>query len=207
MTLDLGPPPAGSERGDPRPSREAPAPADAGVLGVRILLASLAVLFAASIAGYLVVRLKAEAWPPPGMPRLPSGLGFATLVIFFCSVSIQIALVSIRRGQLSETKVWLALTFFLALVFLGVQWVNWSALISRAVTVKSNLYAFTFYMLTGLHAAHVIGGLIPLGIVLARALRGGYGSGHHPGVRYMAMYWHFLGVVWLVLYGILGVFA
>lgn len=207
MSVDLPPDPPSGEIGDSRASRKEPSPPGTGKMGMWVLLASLAVLFVASIVGFLVVRLRAEAWPPPGMPRLPGGLWFATLVIVCCSVAIHLALVSIRRGQITETKVWLAATFALGILFLAVQGINWYGLIQRAVTAKTNLYAFTFFMLTGLHAAHVVGGLIPLGVVVAKAVRERYGSGNHPGILYMAMYWHFLDVVWIVLLAVLILFA
>jgi heme/copper-type cytochrome/quinol oxidase subunit 3 len=62
-------------------------------------------------------------------------------------------------------------------------------------------------MLTGLHAAHVVGGIALLAIVAARSFRGRYGSGHHPGITYAAMYVHFLDGIWLVLFAVLVVFA
>ena len=74
--------------GDPRRVREGTIPG-AGVLGMWVFLATLTVLFLAAIVGYLVVRLKATAWPPPGMPRLPAGLWLATVVLFAGSVTIQ----------------------------------------------------------------------------------------------------------------------
>jgi cytochrome c oxidase subunit 3 len=196
-----------SETGDPRSAREGTIPG-AGVLGMWILLAALGVLFAASIAGYLVVRLRAPEWPPPGMPRLPRGLWITTLVIVACSVTIGRAVASIRLGRTGNTARWLQTTLGLGLVFLAAQAINWWALVTAHVTAQTkNLYAFTFYMLTGLHAAHVIGGLILLGVVIVRARRGRYGSDHHDGVTYAAMYWHFLDVVWVVLFGVLLIFA
>ena len=58
----------------------------------------------------------------------------------------------------------------------------------------------SFYVLTGIHAAHIVGGLIPLIIVATRATTGRYTPAYYPGVRYTAMYWHFLDVVWLTLF-------
>jgi cytochrome c oxidase subunit 3 len=75
------------------------------------------------------------------------------------------------------------------------------------VTAASNLYAFTFFILTGLHAAHVVGGVGLLAVVLARSLRGRYGSGRYDGVTYAAMYWHFLDAIWLLLFAVLVLFA
>ena len=192
--------------GDPRRVREGAIPG-AGVLGMWVFLATLTVLFIASIVGYLVVRLRATDWPPPGMPRLPAGLWLATLVLLAGSVTIHRALRSIRLGDRAALIRWLQATLALAVVFLSVQSWNWWGLIRLHLTAASNLYAFTFFMLTGLHAAHVIGGIALLAIVLVRSLRGRYGSDRHGGVTYAAMYWHFLDAIWLVLFAVMVVFA
>jgi heme/copper-type cytochrome/quinol oxidase subunit 3 len=192
--------------GDPRQVREGAIPG-AGVLGMWIFLATLTVLFLASIVGYLVVRLKATDWPPPGMPRLPAGLWLATLVLIAGSVTIHLALRAIRSDERAASTRWLGMTTTLALTFLAIQSWNWWGLIRLHMTAASNLYAFTFFMLTGLHAAHVIGGVALLAIVLSRSLRGRYGSSYYGGVTYAAMYWHFLDAIWLVLFAVMVVFA
>jgi cytochrome c oxidase subunit 3 len=192
--------------GDPRRVREAAVPG-AGVLGMWIFLATLAVLFVAAIVGYLIVRLKAPEWPPPGMPRLPAGLWLATAVLVAGSVTIHRAQKAIRLGERTVSTRWLSATLALGVAFLAVQSWNWWGLIRLRLTAATNLYAFTFFMLTGLHAAHVVGGIVLLAVVLARSLRGRYGSGHHPGITYAAMYWHFLDAIWLVLFAVLAVFA
>ena len=196
-----------SESGDPRSAREGTIPG-AGILGMRIFLAALGMLFAASIVGYLFVRVRAQAWPPPGMPRLPHGLWLATAVIVACSAAVAQARRAIRLGETTRATRWLQATLALGAVFLVVQGVNWWGLVTARMTATTkNLYAFTFYMLTGLHAAHVLGGMALLIVVEARARRGRYGSGHHDGITYAAMYWHFLDAVWLVLFAVLTVFA
>lgn len=193
--------------GDTRSRREGPTVPGAGLLGMRIFIASLSMLFAASVFGYLVVRLRATEWPPPGMPRLPSGLWLSTAVLVTCSLTIHRALKAIRLGETSASTRWIWSTFALGTAFLAIQGVNWAGLLARNAVVGKNLYAFTFFMLTGLHAAHVVGGLIALGIVGAKSALGRYGSGWHPGVRYAAMYWHFLDGVWVVLFGVLLAFG
>lgn len=184
--------------GDPRTGREGTIPG-AGVLGMGIFLATLAVLFIAAIVGYLVVRLRATDWPPPGMPRLPSGLWLATLVLLAASATIHRARHAIRAGALRTCKRWLAATLGLTVTFLCVQSWNWWGLIRLHMTAASNLYAFTFFMLTGLHAAHVIGGIVLLAIVLART--------RSSGVTYAAMYVHFLDAIWVLLFAVMVVFA
>ena len=192
--------------GDQRKAREGIVPG-AGVLGMWVFLATLTVLFLAAIVGYLVVRLKATDWPPKGMPRLPAGLTLATGLLVAASVAIHRAARTIRSGKRARCTRWLAATLVLGSAFLAVQCWNWWGLIRLHLTAASNLYAFTFFMLTGLHAAHVIGGIALLAVVYARSRGGRYGSGDHPGVTYAAMYWHFLDAVWLVLYAVMVVFA
>jgi cytochrome c oxidase subunit 3 len=173
-----------------------------------IFLAALTVLFVASIVGYLIVRLKAEAWPPPGMPRLPSGLWLATGLLLAGSVTVHLALTRIRLGQRTAAVRYLGATLALAVLFLVTQTWNWWGLVAAKMTATTkNLYAFTFFMLTGLHAAHVVGGVILLAVVTTKAARGRYGSGRHGGITYAAMYWHFLDAIWIVLFGVLLVFG
>jgi cytochrome c oxidase subunit 3 len=168
-----------------------------------VFLLSLSVLFLASIIGYLVVRSRAAEWPPPGSPKLPAGLWVSTVIILVSSGTIQSALRSVRRNRLGALIGFMLMTLLLAVVFLVSQAVNWAWLMGIQATTQAELYLFTFYLLTGLHAAHVIGGVVLLSVVTAKAFRGRYSPRHHPGVRYAAMYWHFLDGVWLVMFVLL----
>ncbi len=185
--------------------RSAPAPVATGLLGMKLLIAALSMLFAASIFGYLVIRARAPVWPPVGMPRLPSSLWISTLIIVISSVTMQAAARAARIGRQRALRWGMALTTLLGVAFLLSQTLNWFALVAANLTAKTNLYGFTFYLLTGLHAAHVVGGLVPLAVVTARAFRGRYSAAAHAGVAYTAVYWHFLSAVWLVLFAILMV--
>lgn len=187
----------------PDPLRSQPAPLATGKLGMRLLLAALGMLFAASITGYLVTRSNAPQWPPPGVPALPATLWVSTLLIVASSATVAWALAGIRRDRPATLRLALLLTVLLGVAFLISQSFNWFALVAANFTPKVNLFGFLFYLLTVLHAAHVVGGLIPLAVVTSRAWRGGYSAGFHPGVTYCAMYWHFLDVVWLVLFAVL----
>ena len=207
----LDPPPAASPVGmteGPRrssrllSSKTAPLPG-AAPLGLALFLASLAVLFTASLVGYAAVRLRAEQWPPPGMPALPPGLWVSTTLLLISSVTMHAALRGVRRGDARALRVGLVATTALGVLFLVSQVVSWWALVSLRVTAGANLYAFTFYLLTALHGAHLLAGLVPLGVTTRRAFAGRYGQGDHQGVVLIAMYWHFLDGVWLVLFSVL----
>jgi cytochrome c oxidase subunit 3 len=187
--------------GDPRHGRDGTIPG-AGVLGMGIFLATLGVLFVAAVVGTLLVRFHAERWRPQGLAGATPGLAGATLVLLAASTAVQGALRRIRAGDAAGCARRLTATLGLGVAFVLVQAWNWRALWSAHVTASSSLYGFTFYLLTGLHAAHVAGGITLLAIVLARARRGRYGAGEHAGVTYAAMYWHFLDAVWLMLFAV-----
>lgn len=174
-----------------------------GAMGMKILLVSLSVLFAASMIGYGVVRSRNPHWVAPGTPAMPPGLWGSTALLLASSATVEAALRGVRRGRYREFRTMILLTALLGAAFLAAQGMNWAAMVNRQLVPTVNLYAWTYYVLTGLHAAHVVGGLIPLSVVTRRAFRGAYTREHHPGVQYCAMYWHFLDAVWLVLFTVM----
>lgn len=175
----------------------------AGVLGMRLFLVSLGVLFVTSLVGYIVIRSRADQWPPPGMPTMPIGFWVSTAIIILSTVTIRLALKACRAGQSEKLKRWLNASYFLGLSFLALQWWNWTLLYKANMTADGSLYGYTFYMLTGLHALHVIGGLFPMGWLAFRAYRKDPCSELRTGLLYCRMYWDFLGGVWLVLFIVL----
>jgi cytochrome c oxidase subunit 3 len=185
---------------DVRASDQAQPSTDAGTLGMRLFLLTLAILFTASLVGYLVVRARAESWPPPGMPKLPAGLWVSTIILLVSSGTMHVALVSARRGRQAWLITGMLTTTLLAGCFLVSQGANWMWLVAIHATVGTGLYMFTFYVLTGLHGLHIVGGIILLSVVTSKAFAGQYSADYYPGVRYSAMYWHFLDAVWLVMF-------
>jgi cytochrome c oxidase subunit 3 len=177
----------------------------AGTIGMAILLVSLSMLFLASMVALVVVRAQSSQWPPAGFPRVPNSLWLSTVVIVVTSVTVHLAFSAVRRDDEPRLRLYLLVTFILGVLVLVLQAVNWAEfyVAIRAVTRLEGAYLGMFFVLTGLHAAHVVGGLIPLGIVLARAKRGRYSRNFHPGVRYVTAYWHFLDVIWLLLFAVI----
>lgn len=204
---ETSPPPGGTALAAPPAPSAPPAPPAAsrlGRLGMTLFLVALGVLFAASMVGYLVVRLRAATWPPEGSPRLPAGMWVSTTILLLSSLTMHLALARARRGHAAALRNWLLTTACLGAAFLASQLLNWSHLIAgHHLRAQANLYAFTFYMLTGLHGAHVVGGLIPLGLTATRANQGRYTPESHEGIVHMSMYWHFLDAVWLVMFVVL----
>jgi len=179
-------------------------PADAGTMGMMVLIAALSMFFAAGVVAYLVVRQTHQPWPPQGFPALPATLWLSTLDIVFSSITIQGAVSAARRGDTVGIRRNLAATLVLGVGFLGLQSYAWYKIWTQVVATRalSSTYLKMFYTMTGLHAAHVVGGLVPLVIVTVAAFQGMYGRKKNAAVRYTAMYWHFLDVVWCVVFAV-----
>ena len=179
-----------------------------GKTGMWLLLAALGMLFLSSLTGFFFVRGTSEIWPPEGTPHLPAGLWVSTFVILISSVTMQFAVAGVRQGRLQHLKNGLAATFALGLIFLIAQIMNWTSLVGQGLAPQTqNIFGFLFYLLTALHALHVIGGLIPLAITFSKALKAEYSAAYNHPVEFMAMYWHFLGVVWYVMFAVIFVFG
>jgi cytochrome c oxidase subunit 3 len=173
-------------------------------LGLVVLFVSMTVLFGASLVAYLITRAQNPVWRTPEMPRLPLGLLLSTVILVALSVFMHRAERAARANRHEGLLRELQLAFVSGAAFLVCQSANWKTMIPALHGADPFArYAFTFYWLTALHAAHVVGGFIPLGIVLARARRRHYSSSRYEGVRLCKQYWDYLGVVWLVLLGTL----
>ena len=166
-------------------------------LGVIVLFCSMTVLFIATIIGFWFTRLTSPHYRAPGLPDMPSGLLLSTALIGLTSFCIWQAQLAVKRNLLEALRRWLLAACTVASLFLLTQTANWFAM--RPPSNENSLYIATFFLLTGVHALHVLGGFVPLGFVVHHAWRRDYSSSNHEGLSLCAQYWHFLGGVWLVL--------
>lgn len=171
-----------------------------GTLGVKLFLASLAFLFAGTLVLYLVTLVPAERPEQPVLPVVGLGLAISTLVMLGSSFTYWLALRAIRADDRNAFRRMMTWTFVLGTAFLAAQSFNWWQMIDAGLPFDStNRHSALFVALTVLHALHVVGGVIPLGVVTGKARRGDYTSTHHEGVVNVALYWHFLDVVWVIM--------
>lgn len=189
-----------SKQQSPGPSFYDQQQSSAGGCGMVVLLFALGMLFAASLLFFIVLRLRAQNWPPPGVPQLPALFWLSTGLLIASSITIQGALTAARGDRRRNVGPYLVATFILGLLFLGNQVLCWLPLINASVTQQTNLFMLAFLMLAVLHALHVIGGLIPMGVEISAAVAGRYGADSFAPVRHLATYWHFLDVVWLTIF-------
>ncbi|MAZ04804.1 cytochrome c oxidase subunit 3 [Marinobacter sp. SS8-8] len=143
-----------------------------------------------------------EAYPPPEAIIGPWGLPLMnTILLVTSSFTITIAHHALKAGNRSKTKLWLAATITLAIIFVFVQGYEYiHAYQDLNLTLKSGIYGSTFFMLTGFHGAHVILGSLMLIIMLIRITKGHFTADNHFGFEAAAWYWHFVDVVWLGLF-------
>ncbi|HEX6702326.1 MAG TPA: cytochrome c oxidase subunit 3 [Gaiellaceae bacterium] len=171
---------------------------DASVLGMFLFIASEVMLFGAFFTAYFFVRVTAGTpWPTPPfhLPVFVAGVNTAILVT--SSFTVHWALQSIKRDNHAGLKAGLTLTFLMGLTFLLTQVLEYSRI---GFAPKDGAFPTIFYCLTGLHGAHVFVGLTLLAFATTRAFRGHYSAAHHHGVEIPGIYWHFVDVMWIVVY-------
>jgi cytochrome c oxidase subunit III len=170
-------------------------------IGMSIFLGSWAMMFAALFFTYGGVRTRADVWPPLEYPELPLGLpSLNTLVVACSSALLVLAIRALRAGRTRLVAPAILGAAALGVVFLLSQIAVWRAMSAAGLTQSSSTYGSVFFGLTWVHAAHVLVGLVALFVVGIRSLFGAYTPARHLTIRLWAMYWHFVGIVWAVLF-------
>jgi cytochrome c oxidase subunit III len=171
------------------------------VLGMFLFIASEIMLFGSFFTVYFFDRVVNHAfggqWPPPGFHRPAFVAGVNTFILITSSMSMHWADTSIKRGNRAGLQAGLALTFLLGLAFLVIQGIEYHRL---GFATGDTSFAATFFGLTGLHGCHVFVGLTILLVMTIRAFRGHFSPEHHHGVEIGGIYWHFVDVMWIVVY-------
>ena len=170
------------------------------VLGMFLFIASEAMLFGSFFTAYFFVRVvnpSAEPWPPEPFHLPVFVAGVNTAILLTSSFTMHWALQSIKRGNRAGMKAGLVLTFAMGLAFLLTQMIEYAHV---GFNTGDHAFASVFFGLTGLHGAHVFVGLTLLGMATVRAFRGHFTAEHHHGVELPGIYWHFVDIMWIVVY-------
>jgi cytochrome c oxidase subunit 3 len=171
---------------------------DARTLGMFLFIASEVMLFGSFFTAYFFVRVSAGTpWPTPPYELPVFVAGVNTVILVSSSFTMHWALQSIKRGNRSGLQAGLTLTFLLGLTFLLTQIGEYSRV---GFAPYTDAFGTIFYCLTGLHGAHVFVGLTLLLAATIRSYRGHYTSDAHWGVEIPGIYWHFVDVMWIVVY-------
>ena len=180
------------------------------VLGMLLFITSEVMFFAGLFAAYFNVRANAAQWPPIN-PESGEAfriaifplVGPATVLLILSSFSCQFAVWAIRRNDRTAFLRNIAVTFGIGILFLIMQGIDYAELGREGLTLSSGTYGTTYFTLTGFHGAHVFAGVIMLGVVLYRGMAGQFSARHHDAVEAASLYWHFVDVVWILLFSLL----
>jgi heme/copper-type cytochrome/quinol oxidase subunit 3 len=185
------------------PAYETPTSRRATAIGMWLFLASLTMLFVSGIVLYFLLRIKVFGAGVTSRIHLPIALWFSTIVLLSGSYTIHKALSDVRRERLPQFRTHIITTLVLAVVFLAIQFPSlWVILQEHRVALAHQgirLYGLVFCLIL-LHALHVVGGIVALWVVAARAMRDRYDHENFSGVKYAAAYWHFLDIIWIVMF-------
>jgi cytochrome c oxidase subunit III len=174
---------------------------DRQTLGILLFIVSEVMLFGAFFASYFFIRVVANEGPwPPDPFELPVAVAFMnTLILVSSSFTVHWALESIKRGNRRGLAMGMAMTWLLGATFLFIQLNEY---VHIGFSAREGAFGSIFYGLTGLHGAHVFVGLCLLSIVNIRVWRGHFGPAakDHLGVEVPGIYWHFVDVMWIIVF-------
>jgi cytochrome c oxidase subunit 3 len=169
-------------------------------IGVILFLVTEVMLFAGLLTAFLVLKGRAPAWPPPGQPRLPVAATAVNTVVLLLSGAAMLRAVAQSRRIGGKTAAWLAAAAGLGLAFLVGQGIEWVRLLGYGFTTGSGVYGSTFYVVVGIHAAHVLVAVLALAVIWALSLVGQITPAHREPVVIVAFFWLFVVLVWPILY-------
>ena len=177
---------------------------DTRKLGMWIFLASEIMFFTGLIGSYIVLRFaNIHSWPVPSTVLNIPLTAVNTFILICSSATLVLGLASVQRGYKEGLQVGLFLTVLLGSIFLSIQVHEYKGLIHDGFTISSSIFGSCFFTLTGFHGAHVLAGVIWLTVVLIRSLLGYFSPEEYAGVEIVGLYWHFVDLVWIILFTIL----
>jgi cytochrome c oxidase subunit 3 len=171
-------------------------------VGTIVWLSSELMFFAALFAMYFTIRSVSgpEVWAEGSeLLNLPYSATF-TIILVASSATCQLGVFAAERGDVYGLRRWYALTLVMGAVFVGGQAYEYTQLVHEGLTIASSGYGSVFYLTTGFHGLHVIGGLFAFVVVLVRSTVGRYSPEKATSAIVTSYYWHFVDVVWIGLF-------
>jgi cytochrome c oxidase subunit III len=169
-----------------------------GTVAMFSLIIGECAIFTIFVVAYIFYIGRSVSGPTPKILDVPV---LMTVCLLSSSITIFVAEHAIEHGRMKLFTAFWALTMLLGIIFLGGTALEWRHLIYiDHLTISTNLFGTTFYSLVGLHATHVVVGLMMLGIVLVFALFGRIKQSHAERIKVLALYWHFVDAVWVVVF-------
>ncbi|MGH7814838.1 MAG: cytochrome c oxidase subunit I [Candidatus Binataceae bacterium] len=179
------------------------APSAGGVdvrkVGVWSFIGSECVFFACLISTFIVYKSRSLGGPGAEILEIPL-TSFSTFILLMSSLLMVLALAAAQRGDSLWQKIWLAGVILFGLIFLGGQAYEFTHFYYEGMALSTNLFSQSFFTLVGFHGAHVAIGVIWLSVLLVASLMGKLDSKHSTSIELAGLYWHFVDVVWVVIF-------
>jgi heme/copper-type cytochrome/quinol oxidase subunit 3 len=172
-------------------------------LAIWMFIASESLFFGAFLSTYFLYRGRDAQFLKGPTPSQLLNIPFTsvtTFVLLMSSLTMVLALDAIRRGLDRQFRVWILATALFGLTFIGGQVYEFTEFYREGLHLSTNLFGSTFFILTGLHGAHVVVGIIWLLSLWARSMQGRLGQDKSEAVEIGGLYWHFVDVVWIVIF-------
>ena len=181
-----------------------------GKLGTWLFLCSEIMFFAGLIGSYIVLRSGTASWPQPGQILNIPLTGVNTFVLICSSVTMVKAFQWCLEGHQKRTQRNLFLTFLFGVLFLVIQAIEYHKLFHHGLKpwggpdpATTKLYGTCFYILTGFHGFHVFCGVVAVFVIFMMSLFGRFSRTHYAEIELVGLYWHFVDLVWIILFTIL----
>jgi cytochrome c oxidase subunit III len=170
-----------------------------GIVGIAWLIVAESSIFIIFVVAYIFYTGKSLSGPTPrDVLQVPI---FTTICLLSSSFTVMRAVSFLEKSETKLCSLWLAITILLGAIFLAGTAREWHQLIYRdGLTIRTNLFGTTFYSLVGLHATHVVVGLVMLSAALIFLLRGEATSAHAERLEVLSLYWHFVDGVWVIVF-------
>jgi len=169
-------------------------------LAMWLFLASDCLLFGALISTYVLYRGASLVGPYPSEVFDIPYTSVSSFVLLASSLTMVLALAAIQRGEMGRMRVWLLATALLGMTFVGGQVYEFTTFYREGLTLSTNLFGTTFYVLTGFHGTHVGVGVLMLLSLVAMSFTGRITSRDTMAVELVGLYWHFVDIVWIVIF-------
>jgi cytochrome c oxidase subunit 3 len=175
-------------------------------LTIQLIILTEILLFGGAFAMYFAIRIQFPFWPPAGSPILDDSIAkIQTLILISSSVLVEWSVWKLKKGKEKAFKYGLIGTTILASLFpilqFGFEWPH--LILNHILTPSSGFFGATFFLLTGIHGAHVVAGVIAYLYTDTRAFMGQYSSKNFGFVEATSTYWHFVHIIWLLLFALL----
>jgi len=169
-------------------------------LGMWVFLSSECLLFGGLISTYLLLQDRSVSGPTPEEIFDIPFTSMSSFVLLMSSLTMVLAVSAITRGDQSRNRLWLTTTALLGAIFIGGQIYEFTAFYREGLGFTTNIFGSAFYTLTGFHGVHVTVGILMLLSLVGLSLRGQLGQDRAETVEIIGLYWHFVDVVWIVIF-------